>query len=153
MEVFGGPVVVLAGADLAPLGGQLAEAVKAGWTKRGKAPPRELLDLAVTVNRLVPGTANGSGVTRNSRRSRQRVEPRNSPGGQFPASCEQPVMTVAEVAEAAEVSGSYVRRVVRRGGIASMPRDDRSAAYLLFTDSVAMWLAGRCRKENDRKAA
>jgi hypothetical protein len=62
-------------------------------------------------------------------------------------------MTVAEVAEAAEVSASYVRRVIRRGGIETVPRDDQSASYLVYTDSFAAWCVARRRKENNRKAA
>ena len=34
-----------------------------------------------------------------------------------------------------------------------MPRDDRSAPYVLFTESAVAWLASRRRVVNHRKAA
>ena len=164
MEILNGPVAVIGGLEAlngpvavvpatVALGDQLAEAVQGAWMKRGKLPPKEFLDLAVAVNQLAAGSAPGSGANTNNGWSGTQAEPRNSPGWQFPACSDQPVMTVTAVARAAEVSATYVRRVVRRGGISSMPRDDQSAPYVLFTESAVAWMTSRRRVVNHRKAA
>ena len=76
------PVVVIDGrqltpAELALLGRHLAEAIKAGYTVRGKPAPRDVLDLAVAVNRWAAGTG-GTGRRNGSAGHGRGAEPRNT---------------------------------------------------------------------------
>ncbi len=148
MEVLGGPVVVLDGADCAVLGRQLVEALRLGYVARGAAPPRALLDFADQVNRADRSSASGSAW---ACRSGPVAEPRNPPAAGGPPSSGQPVLTATEAARAAEVSAGYLRRVLRRGDVEAS-RGGPRGSWLVHTDSLAAWI-GQRREETKRKAA
>jgi hypothetical protein len=151
------PVVVVDGRQLTPgelavLGRHLAEAIKAGYTVRGKPAPRDVLDLAVAVNRWAAGTG-GTGRRNDSAGHGRGAEPRNTGGQADPGVSGQPARTlsVSEAARAAQVSESYVRRLVRDEVLEV--RDGQGPGYAIFADSLAAWQERRRRKESDRKAA
>lgn len=139
IEARGGPSVTVSGADLVALDRQLRQAVamfRARDGGNGRAP-YVLLQLAIEVNRLVNGSAP---ELRNSRR----VPP-------APSSDQPVTLTTAEAAEAAEVSESYLRRLVRDGVLEV--RASQGPGYALYADSFAAWQERRRRRETDQRAA
>lgn len=151
MEVFDGPMVVLGGAELEVLGRQVAGAIRSGYTVRGKPPPRELLDFAIAVNRLVSGTC-GTGHGDIGAVQETATEPRNTRRAPDAGGSGQPArtLTVKEAAQATKVSESYVRRLVRRGALEVR---DSHGPIAIYADSLAAWQERRRRVVNDRKAA
>lgn len=144
MEVLSGAaVVVLDAQELPAMSRQLVEAIRRGYVARGLPPPRLLLDLAAEISRAArgtAGTASGAGQA-------PCAEPPKFRDGADPERSEQPVtLTIREAAERAEVSGSYMRRLARRGDVEAS-RGDRSA-WAVDADSLAAWLVGRRRNAN-----
>jgi excisionase family DNA binding protein len=146
MEVFDGPLAVLAGAELEALGRQAAMAVRRGWTVRGKPAPRELLAFAITVNRLTAGTCG----TSTGAGHEVCAEPRNAQGAADAGVLTEPARTlsVKEAAKATEVSESYLRRLVREGALEV--RDSQGPGYAIWADSLAAWQERRRRREGAR---
>lgn len=144
-------MVVISGAEVEVIGRQLREALRRGWGVRQAAPPRELLDLAIMLDRLAggtrgtarPGPAAGQGAT---------AEPRNSRRAPAAGVSGKPAtLSVKEAARAAEVSESYLRRLVRERVLEA--RDGQGPQYAIFADSLAAWQERRRRRETDPKAA
>jgi excisionase family DNA binding protein len=131
-------------------GRQLVDAIRRGWTSRGAAPPRLLLDVADRVNALARAST-GTGTPRDAGQA-----PGTGTKAANLASAQpvltQPVMTVSEAAEAAGISTGYLRRVIRRGEI-RVSQDHRGRGYAVVTDSLGAWLGQRRRNERKRKAA
>ena len=152
MEVLTGPAVVVTGPELEALGRQLTEAIHRGWGIRHAAPPRVLLDFAIAVSKLTPGTP-GTGRPGSAAGQGAAAEPRNTSRPPGAGMSGQPVKTlsVKEAAQAAEVSESYVRRLVRDGNLEV--RDSQGPGYAIYADSLAAWQEHRRRKENNPKAA
>lgn len=145
-------MVVITGPELEVLGRQLGEAIRRGWGVRQAAPPHELLEFAIAVNKLAAG-ARRTGRSGSGAGQRGSAEPRNTrivPGAEVSG---QPARTlsVQEAAQAAEVSESYVRRLVRERILEV--RDSQGPRYAIYADSLAAWQERRRRKENDPKAA
>lgn len=130
-----GPALWITGADVSMAARQLEEAIRYGWLARRQPPPRFLLNLAIRAQRLAQGSA-GSGLSGWSEAS---AEPRNSQRTPDGALSGQPVKTlsVKEAARAAEVSESYVRRLVRDRILEV--RDSRRPPYEIYADSFAAW--------------
>lgn len=148
MDVLGGPVVVLSGPELGELGRQLSEAIRRGWGARQAPPPRALLDLAITVNKLAGSAGSGSG-----RRSGMAAEPERFRDGGLAGAWSQPaIVSIAEAARAAEVSEGYVRRLVRRRDIEAS-QDRPGGAYRVQTDSLAAWMDRRRKEASEPEAA
>lgn len=151
MEVFAGPAVVISGPELEVLGRQLAEAIRSGYTARGRAAPRVLLDFAIAVSKAAPGTGGTDRAARGAGHGpgAERRNTREAAGAGV--SC-QPARTlsVKEAARAAKVSESYLRRLVRDG---ILEVRDGLGPYAIFADSLAAWQERRRRMEDDRKAA
>lgn len=151
------PVVVINGRQLPPaelvvFGRHLAEAIKAGYTVRGKPAPRDVLDVAVAINRWAAGIS-GTGRRDGSAGHGGGAEPRNTRARPDPGASGQPVKTlsVTEAARAAEVSESYLRRLVRDEVLEV--RDGQGPGYAICADSLAAWQERRHRRETDAKAA
>jgi excisionase family DNA binding protein len=147
VEVLGGPVVVLGGAELEALGRQAAMPVRRGWTVRGKPAPRELLAFAITVNRLSAGTCG----TSTGAGHEPCAEPRNAQATADAGVLTEPARTlsVKEAAKATKVSESYLRRLVRIGALEV--RDSQGPGYVIFADSLAAWQERRRRKVIDQR--
>jgi hypothetical protein len=138
-ETFPGPVVIVAGPEGQVLRRQLAAAIYAAYTVHRKPPPRVLLDFAADLQRTFPEPL--------SEPARFRVSVPVAVSG-------QPVISVADAARGAAVSTGYVRRMLRRGDIESVPRDSENAPYLVLRDSFDLWLSDRQRRrEHDAEAA
>jgi hypothetical protein len=137
VDVLGGPVVVLSGAELGPLDRQLRAAV--GMFRRSRPDglaPFELVQLAIAVNGAVNGSA---------------AEPWNPPDAADVSLSDQPAtFLVKEAAERMGVSGSWVRRLVRHRILETCPGRGPTRIY---ADSVAAHLERRRRKQDEQKAA
>ena len=149
------PVVVIDGRQLTPgelevLGRHLAEAIRAGYTVRGKPAPCDLLDLAVAVNRWAAATR-GTGRRDGTAGHGQGAEPRNTRGRPFSGASGQPAtLSVKEAARATQVSESYMRRLVRDEVLEVR---DGQGPYAILADSLAAWRERRSRKEANPEAA
>jgi hypothetical protein len=150
VDVLNGPIVILGQADCEVLGRQLAKTLQLAYGAPGRpAPPRHLLSFAAELNR----------ITRGSGEYRENTQVRTGRGtGEFRAepssqSCDQPVwLTVQEAARVAEVSPSYMRRVIRKGDVEAS--QGHRSAYLVDTSSLAVWISQRERREDhDHKVA
>lgn len=150
------PVVVIDGRMLPPgeletLGRHLAEAIRAGYTVRGRPAPRDLLDFAVAVNRWAAGTR-GTGARAACAGQGQAAEPRNTRSWPDSGASGQPAtLSVNEAARATQVSKSYIRRLIRDEVLEVR---DGQEPYAIYADSLAAWQERRSRKEaRFRKAA
>jgi len=149
--VHSGPALVLTGAALGVFGRHLNEAIYRGWTVRNAAPPHDLLEVAIEIDKLTGGT---SGTTRSRIRAGQvnGAEPRNPRRLQGAGMSGQPARTVSVKQAAAQLrsSESYVRRLVRHE-VLEVQSSERPMK--IYADSVASYLERRRRKETDPKAA
>jgi hypothetical protein len=104
----------------------------------GVTVPPPVFDHAVEINRAVNGSAP---ELRNMRRLPD-----------VPVSSEPvPTLSVKEAATAAEVSESFVRRLIRER---TLEVRDRPGPYGIYADSFAAWREQRERRmENDRRTA
>lgn len=146
-----GPALVLTGAALGVFGRHLNEAIYRGWTVRNAAPPHDLLEAAIEIERLFPGTS-GTTRARISAGQANGAEPRNSRRPSGAGMSGQPARTVSVKQAAAhlEVSESYVRRLVRHE-VLEVQASERPTR--IYADSVAAYREQRRRKETDPKAA
>ena len=151
MEVLPGPVVVLGGAELMLLGRQAARAIRAGWTVRGKPPPRELLDFAIAVNRLTAGTSGtGHGTSGQVRRplrnrgTRGERRTREHQGSRHERSRSKRQRRQRRSAT------RMLRRLVRKG---ALEVQDSQWPIAIYADSLAAWQERRRRMVNDRRVA
>jgi len=134
-------VVVLSAEDCVQLDRQLADAIRLGYLSRYARPPHTLLTLADQVHaaaeqyRTRPATP-GSGTG---------AVPRTAAA---PSSAqEQPVwLTVSEAAAFAQVSEGYVRRLARRGEVATS-RKAGNGAWLIEANGLSVWMSGRTHHE------
>lgn len=160
MEALGWPVVtvsgpdgmtVISGPEAAALGRLVGAAIDALYTRRRRAAPHVMLEFAIKVHVAAGGSA-GSGSALLSW-SGARAVPRNTGDDPDAGVSGQPALTlsVKEAARAAEVSESYIRRLVRRGILEV--RDQEASEYAVYADSLAAWQERRSRKETHPKAA
>jgi hypothetical protein len=137
-------------AELEMFGRHLAEAIKAGYTVRGKPAPRDVLDVAVAINRWSAATR-ATGRRDGSTGHAGGVQPRNTRGKPDSGVSGQPAtLSVKEAAQATQVSGSYLRRLIQDG---ILEVRDGQGPYAILADSLAAWRERRRRRETDAKAA
>lgn len=131
---------------------QLGEAIRSAYTVRGKAAPHVLLQFAIAVDRLAAG-ARGTARSGSGAGQDAGTEPRNTRGAPDAGASIQPARTlsVKEAAHTAEVSESYLRRLVREGTLEV--RDSQRPGYAIYADSLAAWQERRRRRETDEEAA
>jgi Helix-turn-helix domain len=150
VDVLSGPVVVLDGADCVILGRQLVEAIRLGYTTRGRPPPRQLLDFADAVSRVARSSARFR-TDMQASPSRGHAEP---PGEPDPAPSDQEplLLSTREAARLAGLSKEYMRRCYREGD----PRASRGHHGAWFVDAADLdaWISARRKEcERARKAA
>lgn len=128
---------------------QLVEAIRLGYVTRGTHPPLLLLESASGLNRLIRGSAGGSGQTASSVPLPGTSEPASSPD---PQPCNQPVLTAKEAARYAEVSAEYLTRICRRGVLGPRTRKVKGK-WSVDSRELAAWCEAGRRKENTQEAA
>jgi hypothetical protein len=148
VDTLTGPAVVLDADDCVVLGRQLVDAIRLGYTSRGRPPPEMLLDFASKVNTVARASSARFRMNAQASPASGTGRPRPAPG--LPRS-DQPVrLTATEAAKLAEVSVEFMRRCLRAGD----PHGSRGhrSAWLVDTAELAAWISRR-RRENERKAA
>ena len=149
MDVLTGPAVVLDRDDCTLLARQLVEAIRSGYTARGRPPPERLLDLANQVSTVARGAAGET--TSGQLGPRPGTVPCWDAG--LAPSWGQPAegLMIPEAAALAGVCESLVRLWCRRGDVQAS-RGPRGA-WKVDIASLAAVIAVRRRKEHERKAA
>src|ERR1022692_4449999 len=148
MDVLNGPAIVLDADDCVILARQLGEAIRLGYTVRGRPPPERLLDFANQV----------STIARSAARSRANVQvsPRRDTGESRDVPPErhsdQPVrLPIREAAALAQICESLVRSWCRRGDVQAS-RGPRGA-WEVDLASLAAVISVRRRKEHEHTKA
>jgi hypothetical protein len=150
VDVLPGPVVIISGPELEVLDRQVRDAIRLGYTARGRHAPDFLLQFAMRLNRA----AGGSG----SSASRPWPGPLAELAGfrewPAPSSSGQPVvtLTVREAANLAGTSEGFMRRACRRGDVQASRAGPKGAWAVDFA-SLAVYASRRHRKEDDHREA